>query len=392
MILESFWILVLLNNHYMNLLFYFENEIIPLLGGTERATENLAIALSREGHNIFYLSRNNTGAKTSFPNFYLPSDSVDYKTYIENLLSKISIDIIFNQAGNTDACTFINHKYLTTRAKIITCLHFCPYQGYDKIFSDIHFFSVKDVIRLFKSPYTKKKVMRLFKHYYNMALQYTDAFVVLSDSFKCDIKEIVGTNKIENKLFAIPNINSFEKSSTSINKENSVLYIGRLQYQTKRVDRLLDAWRYIDNDGYKLDILGDGPERWYYEKYARKLRLRNVSFHGFVDPCPFYKNAKVVTLTSTHESFGMTLIEGMSYGCVPVVYNTYSAVKDIVANGINGFLVEPYNSQLFSNKIKMLLDNKVIYDNMERNCREYVDRYSPLVVVNQWNKLIKTML
>ena len=36
----------------------------------------------------------------------------------------------------------------------------------------------------------------------------------------------------------------------------------------------------------------------------------------------------------------MVLVEAMQYGCVPIVLNSYAAVKDIVHNGENGVVVE----------------------------------------------------
>lgn len=65
-------------------------------------------------------------------------------------------------------------------------------------------------------------------------------------------------------------------------------------------------------------------------------------------------------LTSNIEGFGMTLTEAMQEGCVPLAFNTYSAVNDIIDNGINGFVIDKGEEDVYAEKIKYLIDNDEI--------------------------------
>lgn len=69
------------------------------------------------------------------------------------------------------------------------------------------------------------------------------------------------------------------------------------------------------------------------EKQVRELKLRNVSFEGFQNPKEYYERASILLLTSEFEGFPLVLPECMSFGVIPAVYGSYSAVYDIVEDG-----------------------------------------------------------
>ena len=62
----------------------------------------------------------------------------------------------------------------------------------------------------------------------------------------------------------------------------SLIFIGRL-HSVKGVKYLIDAVSQLDNK-FKLDIYGDGPEKFELENYSKQLNLsQRIKFHGFVD-------------------------------------------------------------------------------------------------------------
>ncbi|MCM1177483.1 MAG: glycosyltransferase [Bacteroides sp.] len=379
----------------MNILFYFENVINPTLGGTERATENLAKSLSSKGNCIYYCAKRYSEFETTFPTVILPCGddvvSQDNILFIEDFVRQNKIDVIFNQGGNTSDVLLFNHYALHIECKIVTCLHFCPYQGYGKYcYSDVHVTGIISLLKSLKLPINKRRNMRLFASNYRKALEYCDAFVVLSDTFVDEVCEIVDTDQYRAKIKVIPNINSFSSYRKKLDKKQDVLYVGRLSYSPKRVDRLLDAWKIVEArcPCAHLNILGDGDDRTYYERYKNKLGLKNVSFYGFQSPIDFYEKSKIITLTSTHESFGMTLIEGMAYQCVPIVYGSYSAAKDIVTDGYNGRLIRPFKTKDFANAIINILEDDFMYERLVSSGFQSINKFKKESVIPMWEKLI----
>ena len=64
-----------------------------------------------------------------------------------------------------------------------------------------------------------------------------------------------------------------------------------------------------------------------------------------------FKLATILCMTSASESFGLVLVEAMSYGVIPFAFNSFPAVTDIIQNGINGFLVEPFDIEQYAERL-----------------------------------------
>lgn len=49
-------------------------------------------------------------------------------------------------------------------------------------------------------------------------------------------------------------------------------------------------------------------------------------------------------MASAFEGFGLVLVEAMSYGVVPMAFNSFSNCSDIIDDDKNGILVTPFQS------------------------------------------------
>lgn len=92
-------------------------------------------------------------------------------------------------------------------------------------------------------------------------------------------------------------------------------------------------------------------------------------------------------MTSDFEGFPMTLTEAMQFGCVPVVYNSFEAVADIVKSGVTGELVTPFKQKEFENKMRRLMSDSSYLNQLSANAFQYVKRYDVPNIINQWIKL-----
>ena len=98
----------------MNILFYFENQINPQRGGTERVADNIAQELKRRGYGIFYLSRRKVEGEYNIPCYFLPEEKgntpLNY-SYVNKLITEHSINIIINEGGNTEDVYLFSKEY-----------------------------------------------------------------------------------------------------------------------------------------------------------------------------------------------------------------------------------------------------------------------------------------
>ena len=135
-------------------------------------------------------------------------------------------------------------------------------------------------------------------------------------------------------------------------------------------------------------LVGDGPDKEMLVDLSKALHLSTVKFIGQSNPHPYYKKAKIFVMTSIFEGLPMTLIECQAYGVVPIVYDSFSAAKDIIDNGKNGFLIPAYDDKKYIALLNKLMNDIEMFDEMSQYARHIIDRYNPDVLYTEWLKLM----
>lgn len=77
----------------------------------------------------------------------------------------------------------------------------------------------------------------------------------------------------------------------------------------------------------------------------------------------------MLVMTSDFESFGMTLVESLIVG-TPVITTNHIAAKEIVDEGINGYIVDMDVDSIYT-KIKYIIENPQIVEELKSNCINY---------------------
>lgn len=177
-------------------------------------------------------------------------------------------------------------------------------------------------------------------------------------------------------------------------KENVLLYVGRLEEKQKKFSRVAAMWKDALADAlpdWRLEIVGDGPDRAACE--ASLAGVPRVVFHGFQNPAPFYAKAKILVMTSDFEGFGLVLVEAMSAGCVPVVLDSFAAVHDIIdgANG-NGVLVPaPFDKKRFAASLAALMRDTPRLAAASAAARATSRNFSIATIVDKWEMLFTAL-
>ena len=228
--------------------------------------------------------------------------------------------------------------------------------------------------------FAKKKHKELDNNY--------DKIVTLSPSFIDDFISIYKKTD-KNKLISIPNMNTYE-SVNVIKKEKRVLFVGRLVSEVKGCDKLLRIWKEVSNtiDDWHLDIVGDGPDRENLEKMAKDLNIKNCTFHGFCNPQPFYEKAQIFCMTSIFEGFGMVLTEAMQHSTIPIAFDSYSSLHDIITNNTNGIIIPAFDEKEYANKLKTLIKNQDSILKLSTEAKISSERFSKDNILNIWENLI----
>jgi glycosyltransferase involved in cell wall biosynthesis len=91
------------------------------------------------------------------------------------------------------------------------------------------------------------------------------------------------------------------------------------------------------------------------------------------DIAPFYKIMDLNILPSRNEGLGLTLIEAMAAG-VPCIGADSGGIREIIDDGVNGFLFAPGDSKALAEQIRVLREDAGIRDRFVGNGKEKVSR------------------
>ena len=311
----------------MNVIFL--HRVWPVYGGGETVTICLANEMVKRGFkvHIAYFKDSDSSKEIPFIDARIKAHRIgnikfnelsgdffinktDAKVASEGLISLIKqydINIVHNQWWPVE---FLQGVHQQTNAKIVKTLHM-----------DV------DIKKAFDFSGAKGKIIKLFYPLYRMAekrkniwrcnkyYKYSDCFNFLAPCFLRSYASLSGKREDDTKLNFVYNPLVFNQAISQEErkkKENIVLVVGRLSERHKKITRILESWKVVEQDSrfatWKLQIVGDGESRGMYEDIIKRNHLKRVEMLGFRQPLPYYKKAKIFLMTSAYEGFGMSLI------------------------------------------------------------------------------------
>lgn len=176
-------------------------------------------------------------------------------------------------------------------------------------------------------------------------------------------------------------------------KTNHITVMGRLSKEKGYDDMLRVIKQIVVETPVHLDILGEGDQWRELQALMRELDLESyVTFHGNVTGSKKEKlllNTSVFVTTSHYESFGLVLLEAMSYGIPCVSFDSARGSLEIIEDGKNGYLVPNRNLNEMAQKIVKLLQKttKVMCENAIKTAKQY---HYP-IVKKQWLETFATL-
>ena len=173
--------------------------------------------------------------------------------------------------------------------------------------------------------------------------------------------------------------------------EKKVISVGRLEYQ-KGMDLLVDAWAMIEGKtDWILEIVGEGSWKERLQEQIKEQNLKHVILSPYTDDVKSkYAGASIYVLPSRTEGFGLVLVEAATMS-LPAVAFDCGGPKEIIKEGYNGFLIKPENPQMLAEKMLTLINDDKLREQMSKNAFEESKKYRIDNIINQWEKLIKSL-
>lgn len=192
-------------------------------------------------------------------------------------------------------------------------------------------------------------------------------------------------------LEVIPQLVDLPETLPERCEEPVVLAAGRL-IAVKRFELLVEAFAAtrVRRRGWRLRIVGEGPERARIEARAHELGVSDaVELPGTIaDIWPEYARAGVFALTSSYESFPMTLIEAMSAGVPVVAFDAQTGPQAIVTHEVDGLLAPTGDVGGLAAAIDRLADDADLRASLTARSRLVADELAPERVLARWDDLL----
>lgn len=194
------------------------------------------------------------------------------------------------------------------------------------------------------------------------------------------------------------NPSSFEVNESANLKSlrtHEVIASGRLNFQ-KDFPALLRAWALLaDRRGdWKLKIIGEGGDLGKLQKLADELGIMDcVELPGYSsDVAGEMRRASIFAMTSLFEGFGLVIVEAMSCRLPVVSFDTKYGPRDIIRDGVDGFLVENRDEKVFTERLYQLMTDVELREKMAANAEQRAKDFDVHVIAKKWMAEYQSLL
>lgn len=179
-------------------------------------------------------------------------------------------------------------------------------------------------------------------------------------------------------------------------RQTQLLFVGRLTPQ-KGLQVLLRALAAMPAPAPQLVVVGDGPERSALQRQALALGLKDtVEFIGPVANqhlSEYYRRSAIVVFPSVlskkwaQEGLGLVPIEALACGCA-VVASDQPGIRDVIAHGETGLLVEPGDAAALAKTLTKLIQDRGLRERLAAQGRAHVQaRFDWNIIADRYAEL-----
>lgn len=374
-------------------------------GGAERITLDIARYLStQDGYEVYvYASRKSEGlwddgmdAVLTFR--FIPSQAVPAKRAkaVEDLILSDGIDVLVQVTKSLPGIEGIRAR---TGCKTVIACHGEPFWQRYAITNRRKKGAIRKLVWYL---YNKRRfadgtlAMKMAKERSWADYVGNDAYTVLCEAYKHETAEGFGIDPVSSHIHAIENPEP-AVADVCLKKEKMILFCGRFENWSKRIDRLLRIWSKVQDrmPDWKLVLVGDGPAGKMLRQMALDMKLERVSFEGYrPDVSEYYRRASVVCLTSETEGWPLALTEAQAHGCIGVAFGATSGIREILGvDGSCGFVVPSFDEDAYADA---LLTIASMPDEQQIAVRKAgIERrlaYSPEIIARKWQLLFDGLM
>lgn len=174
-------------------------------------------------------------------------------------------------------------------------------------------------------------------------------------------------------------------------KSRTVLIVSRMDESAKKISTALRIWKSVKShpglEDWKLTIVGSGPDLKMYQDIVRSENIGAVCFTGRQNPVPYYKDASIFMMTSKSEAWPLTLIEAQQFGVVPIAFDAFEALREIITDQVDGTVISDGDVAGYEKHLLELMRNESLRNRLAINALESCRRFDPEKIAREWISL-----
>lgn len=180
---------------------------------------------------------------------------------------------------------------------------------------------------------------------------------------------------------------------SKIVRENIIVCVSRLM-KSKNHDRLINNFSETQNENWKLVLVGgDHGNDNISQKLKEQIKSLNledkvVLVGASKEVNEYLLKSKIFAFTSEREGFPNVVGEAMAAQLPVVSYDCVAGPRDMIDDGINGYLVPVYDDKLFVEKLNHLMTNEEERKIMGEKASEKIGLFDSEKICNKFYNII----
>ena len=201
----------------------------------------------------------------------------------------------------------------------------------------------------------RRAAFRVYKPFLNRAIRSAAKIISVSQTERTMLMNDFGIN--EKQIVVIPNgINEeLVKMSANSRRSSQILSVGRMDLPHKRTDKLVKAFKLIENEyGGNLLLIGSGPDKEKVIQLIQELQLGNrVQVKSNLTKRELFEqycSSSLFVMASENEAYGIVVAEALAAKLKVVVPNS-SGLAHFVSEGYATGITLPVTPEKIASSI-----------------------------------------
>lgn len=242
-------------------------------------------------------------------------------------------------------------------------------------------FSIHDKLR------TKKLYNKLMSHFLK------NVGHVLSTGYEAgsQIRSLMKDKEVTVQPSGVSQIFFEVPEGREMQKEIDIVTVANINPK-KNIEFVVDLAK--NNKEFSFVVIGFGPLYSSIKDKIQKLGLDNIKMLGAMSAVEIrgiLDKSSCFLLTSFEEGTPTAILEAMVRG-LPIVTSDAGGIQNIIKNNENGFVLNRFSVEDYSEKLRMILKDKDLYNNMRKNNMAVSENFGWNKVAERITKITESVL